>query len=273
MKNTKVLLSDVPSEYQDYDCYNESEWPVRMEYFGWHRCRSAYAWVSPRRDCYSIHYVLRGEGNCVIRGAAHHLRPNEAFLMRPEDGRVAYSTDTANPWHYAFFAFTCPPVFIEDTVFADSASVAKIGCIPLVSRLQDVTARLNRSPRSLFVNNECLLELLRFFERPFGEAEEDAASLYVRQAKEYIRTNFFREISVADIAGELALTRCYFSSVFKRKTGLSPMQYLTEYRLDQAYRMLQESNIPLKAITSTCGYSSYSTFLSILRTPSCSSLE
>ena len=46
----------------------------------------------------------------------------------------------------------------------------------------------------------------------------------------------------------------YFSKVFKEECGLNFIEYLTNIRIDKAKELLEKSNLSIKEICVSCGY-------------------
>ena len=84
----------------------------------------------------------------------------------------------------------------------------------------------------------------------------DDESDYVRQAKNYILKNYNRNISLESLAEELRLNPSYVSSVFKNGTGITFKQFLTDVRMDNAKRLLRETNMNISQIAYEVGYRS-----------------
>ena len=82
----------------------------------------------------------------------------------------------------------------------------------------------------------------------------DEESDYIRQAKGYIQKNYNQAISLESLAEELALNQSYVSSLFKEGTGINFKQYLTDVRIDNAKRLLRETNKNLSEIAYEVGY-------------------
>lgn len=82
----------------------------------------------------------------------------------------------------------------------------------------------------------------------------DDESDYVRQAKNYILKNYNRNISLESLAEELRLNQSYVSSIFKDGTGINFKQFLTDVRMDNAKRLLRETNLNISQIAYEVGY-------------------
>ena len=78
---------------------------------------------------------------------------------------------------------------------------------------------------------------------------------FVSKAKEYVHNNYTDEtLSLDRICEVLGVSNSYFSTVFKKKTGNSFIGYLTDYRMDQASRLLIETNDKSYMIANQVGY-------------------
>jgi AraC family transcriptional regulator len=67
-------------------------------------------------------------------------------------------------------------------------------------------------------------------------------------------------LTIADVARECRLTPSYFAKAFRRTTGMSPLQYLTDLRVQKAKSLLQSSTLPLADIAIICGFGDQSYF-------------
>lgn len=76
----------------------------------------------------------------------------------------------------------------------------------------------------------------------------------IKEALEYIHQHYTEELFVCELAQELGMERRRFSYLFERMTGLTPIQYLTEYRVGQAKELLRTSASPVAKIAEQVGY-------------------
>lgn len=93
---------------------------------------------------------------------------------------------------------------------------------------------------------------------------EDADENVLR-AQQFIDDNFYKPITVDDIADYAGLSRYHFSRIFKKETGYSPHQYLINIRLRHARELLSTDSASLDTIAATCGFSSTSHFISVFK--------
>lgn len=70
------------------------------------------------------------------------------------------------------------------------------------------------------------------------------------------------------VAERLETNRTYLLQVINEQTGQTFTQYVNRYRINEAIRLLSnpEEGIPLKAIASTVGFNSMTTFYKLFQT-------
>ena len=77
---------------------------------------------------------------------------------------------------------------------------------------------------------------------------------------QYINTHFRNNITLNDLSTLVHINKSYLIRIFKRQTGLSPMEYLNDYRLGYAEHLLLNTNMSISEIAFSCGYNSPSYF-------------
>ena len=108
------------------------------------------------------------------------------------------------------------------------------------------------NPRELI----CVLEET---EKKLGgkqEKEEDSEkipNLFVQKAADYIKLNYSEKISIKEIADQLYLSPNYLSELFKKHTGKTISEYLTEYRLEKACQLLDHAEYRVGDVSGMVG--------------------
>ncbi|MEB3210730.1 MAG: AraC family transcriptional regulator [Leptolyngbyaceae bacterium] len=78
------------------------------------------------------------------------------------------------------------------------------------------------------------------------------------QVLDYIDAHLDQDLKLANIAQLTEMSQFHFSRLFKQSTGLSPHQYLLQQRIEQAKRLLKQTNQSILDIALSCGFSSHS---------------
>lgn len=76
----------------------------------------------------------------------------------------------------------------------------------------------------------------------------------------FVKENFNEEISLDNISHYINMTASSFCKYFKKITGKTFVQFLTEYRLVYAAKLLYESNMGVSEICYESGFNNYSHF-------------
>jgi AraC-like DNA-binding protein len=86
-----------------------------------------------------------------------------------------------------------------------------------------------------------------------------------RRAMEFISAHLDGNVTIADVARYCGLSPSHFVAAFKRSTGVTPHQWLTERRVDTAKRLLADGSLPLAEIALVCGFANQSHFTRVFR--------
>lgn len=78
------------------------------------------------------------------------------------------------------------------------------------------------------------------------------------RAKEFIRANLDKDISISDVAAACGLSRSYFIRAFRAVTGYTPHRWLLTQRIEQARHLVQTTTTPLAQIATLCGFADQS---------------
>ncbi len=83
---------------------------------------------------------------------------------------------------------------------------------------------------------------------------EERSGNILKTAMNYINDNFQKDISLDDVSRVVNISPYYFSKIFKEENGLNFIEYLTNVRIDKAKKLLEDSNLSIKEICLSCGY-------------------
>jgi AraC-like DNA-binding protein len=101
--------------------------------------------------------------------------------------------------------------------------------------------------------------LLEALARQQGRTDqpETGFSRGVKRARAYIDEKFASDFSLDDLAGFAGLSRFHLVRIFKRATGLTPVAYRNQRRIDAARRLLRRG-LPIAEIALEVGFADQS---------------
>jgi len=82
----------------------------------------------------------------------------------------------------------------------------------------------------------------------------------IEPALRKIRNEYHRSLTLELLAEECCVNKYYFCRIFKEAMGISPMQYLSDYRLNNADILLRNTEKGISEIISDCGFNEESYF-------------
>ena len=77
---------------------------------------------------------------------------------------------------------------------------------------------------------------------------------YTGFIKEYVKENYMNEISFLDLAKVCHVSRSHLSALFKKEVGCSFPEYLVNFRIHKATKLLKEENLMVSEVAELVGY-------------------
>ena len=239
---------------------------VTIYQYGWEQCTPLHSFGPFVRNHYLFHYILSGSGRLLPDlpgaegGACYRLGAGQGFLLTP--GRInTYSADKTNPWKYVWVEFDGlrVPEYLEKAGLSADQPIFNTRSISTGERVRDELMYMPTPPAEaplhlighLYLFLDALIQAseTRREDRP-GHVRD----FYIHEAVHYIEQNFYRELSVEELADICKLNRSYFSKVFKEVTDCTPQEFIIRYRLTKAADMMKLTNDPIGEIAAKCGY-------------------
>jgi len=85
----------------------------------------------------------------------------------------------------------------------------------------------------------------------------------VKRSIRLMKAKLKGRVRVDDLARAALYSTFHFTRVFARETGMSPVQFLRNLRVEEAQRLLRETDLPFTKITTMVGYKSCGTFTTV----------
>lgn len=230
--------------------------------FSGHQCCSPGHLYQGIREHYLLCCVSSGHGTFSVyspwgpdAAETHRMGPGDTFLIRP--GQLTrYIADELQPWTYSWIAFSgsAAESCLSHTPFSRSQMVHT------GTELYEQLFQLTENSIRLDQPQSCAMHAAGLLWKLFGDLSmcpEKAAPTprrYVDAAISIIRRGYDSPLSVSDMAFRLGISREYLYTIFREATGKSPLQYLLDYRIEQACQLLRHSSYPIYLIAQHTGF-------------------
>ncbi|MDF2925724.1 MAG: AraC family transcriptional regulator [Paenibacillaceae bacterium] len=205
-------------------------------------------------------FVLEGEGRLVQNHQTYELQPHDLFCLFPDAPHEYYTLKEA-PLLTVWMAFDGSHL----TQLLDRAGLRPQ--TPYMSGA--VTGEMvewfgqfferHRNPRSWDSDLFRLGMFYRLFDilTPVPSRQHMKAALsetWLQRAAEYMRIHYAEGITIEQVASYIGIDRTHFSKKFSARYGLSPGKYIHRLRMEEAKRLLTETDYKLAEIAQLVGY-------------------
>lgn len=229
---------------------------------------------------FELNRILGGAGEFICGDNRFLAQKGDLLLIPPNMLHAAYPCENSELIYQAL-------VFHPAMIGANSNDRCTMECIrpiisgtiqlpePITANLQNyaelssVAERMISCVSGNLPQLDLLLksELLRFFwllNQTANRSNHDPSSIsyteLVRPALEYMKNNLHENISIAQLADLVHLSKSYFMNCFKKAVGIGAIEHLTQLRINAACDALADSGKLISEIAFTCGYGNLSNF-------------
>lgn len=107
--------------------------------------------------------------------------------------------------------------------------------------------------------------MLAFHEKVDTHFEDYRNRQKMQQAVEYIRQNYSSDLNMAVVSNHVSMNYSLFSYAFKQYTGQNFVNYLKELRMEEAKRLLAQTQLRVVEISQQVGYENEKHFMKIFK--------
>jgi two-component system response regulator YesN len=106
---------------------------------------------------------------------------------------------------------------------------------------------------------------LRKATRLTGEERSRKMGSVLGQVKQYLQEHYATDVTLEEVAEKFAISPYYLSKLFSQQCGITFIDYLTDLRMEEAKRLLTETQKGLKEIASEVGYANPNYFSRVFK--------
>ena len=221
----------------------------------------AFDWQQGRvLDGFALVYISSGKG--TFESKPDFSAPIEAghvFLLFPGVWH-RYAPDPSTGWHEHWIGFDgeIPRRWLRHKFISAKKPVIKIAAE------DTVLATFSRILQSIRANRPALQQILAgatdnlmgliYSAQQAQPAAEMSNPNAIESAITRIQNEFGSDLNMTLLAKELGVSYSWFRHTFTAHTGLSPHQYLLEFRLVRARNLLVETELSIKEIARQTGF-------------------
>lgn len=207
------------------------------------------------RSKFVIHYVLGGSGQFC----GEKIERGKGFLICP-DKLHSYSSDAESPLKYGWISFFGNKAgkLLEQAGLTLENQIFDCGWVDELDEIFERLCTPRRTDTDEYLRG-CFHILMSFHIK--AQSDNNAARLrgdprkeHIDRAIDYIKNNYSRKLSVAEVAARLYLSPHYLSNLFHEELGISPQQYIMSVRMKRAAELLAIDELLVTDIAHSVGY-------------------
>lgn len=218
-------------------------------------------------DNYLLIYTRSGMGTLRYADQSYELVSGYAVVINCNRYNE-YRTHSQEPWDFKWVHFngiaadeynqllnqdTVCPTFINDQLnFEKSLDELRIHI-----QINDIQSSL----RCSLLLSEILTKIIMNRFDPINNHKFVEHRQKVDKVIQYIQTNYMNKVCLDDLVKIAYLSKFHFLRVFKKHTGLSPYEYLINYRINRAKELLKDTRFSIHEIALLIGFLDTNNFI------------
>lgn len=221
---------------------------------------------------YHVVLYVAGNGWVSINGQRYPVKQGVLAVVPPSCPHTFTSPEGHVVYHAVTFALTdreqCLDLSVDSLLAHYSGQSVRLPALMtldaasfglLRQRIEELVGGLQRSPVDWLGHQQRMVSIMALLST-LGQVQAPAAGLADR-AQAVLESRYAdSSLTLQSLAHELHTAPEHLCRQFRRHTGLSPIQYRNQLRVQAAGALLRNTNLPCKAIADQLGYADLYTF-------------
>lgn len=204
-------------------------------------------------------YCTQGSGHCILDNKQHEVHANQFILIPATDKYICYWADEQTPWTIYWLHYSSSQISTINRTLNIDVSKPPVP-IPLnenaITIWQNIyrTLEMGYSHENLISASFSFHYLLATFLFPGRHTNNNDEGDIITRTIEEMRQSVHSKLTVEEMAAKHRLSVSHFSSLFRKSTGMPPMDYFIHLKMQKACQLLYFGSNHVKGIAMELGY-------------------
>ena len=206
-------------------------------------------------------YCVKGKGHYIIDDIKFEVHANQFILLPANQRYMRYWADKDDPWTIYWVHYTGNTLAnINKSLNLDILK----GPVSIPLNLKGIevweniyhSLEMGYSIENLCNASFCLYHLIAAFVFPEKHIKSEAGEKrdMITETIMYMKANLGQKLCVDDMAALHQLSSSHFSSLFRKSTGMPPMDYFIHLKMQRACQLLYADQLKIKYLAASLGY-------------------
>lgn len=260
ISQSSIWISSIPTAVS-------ASFPFYSTEAGHFSTKNGYSVSRSFHDSFLLLYTISGTGAVKTMGETFLLLPGQAVLM---DCHIPHHYRNDSPfWEFLWVHIQgngiAPlfPILYPSNIHAISLLRPDAFCQSLLSLLNLIQKNDIRGAENASRTIHALFgDLLASSMEGDRYYQNQKYSPDIHKVIQLIHSHYSQPLSVDRMIQDIPLSKYHFIRMFRRIMGVTPYQYLMNYRINQSKHLLRLSDSSISEIAVSCGFSDASNFIS-----------
>ena len=203
-----------------------------------------------------IYYIVEGECVINIEGITHIAKPGQLFLLPINSIQTLYTTENNYVKKYWFHCI----LPCQDKDLTELIKLPYYINVKNMAYIERLLKRITKKGETMdlatkFEQKADIIKLLSYYLRV---SEIKTIMVYNDYRMDlvisYINENYTSALTLDELSNLLHFHPNYFVRFFKNATGIPPMEYVNNFRIDKAKHMLLDETATIQEVSSSVGF-------------------
>jgi AraC-like DNA-binding protein len=238
--------------------------PFIMDIYGYFKANGEYYTKRSGKNKLLLFYTLSGQGYLEYRNNRYILNPGQVAVI--DCNEYQHYKTYKNQWEFVWIHFSGDGADrYFNLINNDSLSIINIRnkekFKSLLESIKKFTEKTNPYGDLLLSDYICRILTVLALDNLSINAVEGERQLNIDTVIEFIENNYQENISLEKLAKMCHLSKFHFLRVFKKQTGFTPYEFITNYRMNMSKHFLIKTKSPVSEISEKVGYNNVNTYI------------